>query len=212
MGDGFDLVRRLTGGTEFGVLEEAAARVEAGSDGVIALDWFNGCRTPLMDGSLSGGFLGLKMSHTSAHVYRATLEATAFGLRWIVETLRNGDVPVTRFVATGGLAHASPLFMRIVASVLGEPVMIHAAEQGPALGAAILGALAAGSRGGGFDDVHEAVACMAGARSALGPARVVEPVAEWRGVYAGRYAAYRTLTEEMARPGSVVRGMGMHGE
>jgi L-ribulokinase len=164
----------------------------------MVMDWFHGCRTPLMDGGLTGAVLGLTLETRAEQVYRATLEASAMGLRWIVDTLREGGVPVDRFVATGGLASKNPLFAKIAASVLGATIEIHPAEQGPALGAAILGALAAGA----FGDAREAVECMAGARSALGPSRRAEPEGEWVRVYEGLYRRYRRLAEQMAGRGS----------
>jgi L-ribulokinase len=201
MGDSFEFVRRLTGGGDFALLEKAAGELPPGADGVLCLDWFNGCRTPLMDGSLTGGFLGLRLGHGPEHLYRSVLEASAMGLRWIVDTLREGGVPVDRFVATGGPSRRSPLFMKIVASTLGAPVEIHAAEHGPALGAAILGALAAGSARGGFDDAGEAVRAMAGAGSAAGAPMVVQPEEEWARVYDGVYDAYRKWAGERAGRG-----------
>ena len=198
MGDAFDLARRLTGG-DFQSLERAASEIAPGSDGVLCLDWFNGCRTPIMDGSLRGAFCGLSLDHGPGHLYRATLEASAMGLRWIVDTLRDGGVPVDSFVATGGLPRKSELFMRIVASALGSPVVIHPAAHGSAQGAAILAALAAGSDGGGFDDPGEAVESMAGARSALGPGRVVEPDARWTSAYEACYERYRRFAAALAQ-------------
>lgn len=205
MGDAFDLVRRLSGQSDFSTLDRLAAEVPAGAGGVLALDWFNGCRTPLMDGSLAGGFLGLTLDTHPEQVYRAVLEASAFGLRWIVDTLRDGDVPVERFVATGGLATRNPLFTRIVASVLGAPVSVHGATHGSAQGAAIIAALAAGASRGGFDDAAEAVACMAGPRSALPQARIVEPEAAWQSTYERFYPVYRRLADDMARADSPLR-------
>ena len=198
MGDAFDLARRLTGG-DFHSLEHAASEIAPGSDGVLCLDWFNGCRTPIMDGSLRGAFCGLSLDHGPGHLYRATLEASAMGLRWIVDTLREGGVPVDAFVATGGLPRKSELFMHIVASALGSPVVIHPAAHGSAQGAAILAALAAGSDGGGFDDPGEAVESMAGARSALGPGRVVEPDARWTSAYEACYERYRRFAAALAQ-------------
>lgn len=191
MGDAFEFVRRLTGARGFEELEAAAAAVAPGAEGVVCVDWFNGCRTPLMDGSLRGAFVGLTLHHDAAHLYRAALEGSAFGLRWIVETLRGAGVRVERFVATGGLPSRSPLFMKIVASVLESPVAIADVERGPALGAAILGALAAGRAGGGFEDIGEAVGAMGGGH------RVVESMGEWVGVYDDAYAKYREAAESM---------------
>lgn len=205
MGDAFDLVRRLLGHEDFAQVDARAAIVPPGSGGVLALDWFNGCRTPLMDGSLTGGFIGLTLETRPEQVYRATLEASAFGLRWIVDTLRAGGVPVARFVATGGLPLRSPVVMRIVAAVVGEPVAIPGVLHGSAQGAAILGALAAGSAAGGFEDVHEAVASMAGAASVLPPPTLVHPESAWVKAYGKAYPRYRQFAEEMARDGSVAR-------
>lgn len=195
MGDAFDWARRLAGHADHRELERAARDIPAGSEGVIALDWFNGCRTPLMDGSLKGTILGLTLEHTAAHVYRATLEASAMGLRWIVDTLREGGVPVERFVATGGLPHHNPLFVEIIASVLGAPVTIHGAAHGPALGAAILGACAAGS----FGSVHEAIESMAGRSSKQPPPRTVQPKPDHVCEYVARYQRYRHLAEVVRR-------------
>jgi len=139
-------------------LSARAEKLPAGADGVRCLDWFNGCRTPLMDGSLAGTLTGLTLNHRPEHVFRASLEASACGLRWIVDTMREGGVPVRRFLATGGLPHHSPLFMQICADMLGERIAVPATKQGPALGAAILGALAAGC----FSDAQQAIRAMTG--------------------------------------------------
>ena len=205
MGDGFDLVRRLTGHVDFEELDMAAGLVEPGASGLLCLDWYNGCRTPLMDGSVAGGMIGLTLDHGPEHMYRAALEASAFGLRWIVDTLRDGGAGVERFVATGGLPMHNPLFAKIAASVLGEPIAIHAAEHGPALGAAILGALAAGSMRGGFDDPGEAVHAMAGRGSVLPAPRVIRPVPAWVTRYDEVYRVYRRFADEQMKSGSSTR-------
>jgi L-ribulokinase len=190
MGDAFDWVRRVTG-LAHADLEAAARALPAGSDGVTALDWFNGCRTPLMDGALTGAVVGLGLEHGPAHLYRAVLEASACGLRWIVETLRAGGVPIERLVATGGLPHQNPLFVEIVAAVLGEPVEIHRAAHGPAVGAAVLGALAADR----FPDAPAAVAAMARPEA-------TDPVSPGldRDAYRDVFVRYRALAERMTRP------------
>src|SRR6266705_1962895 len=125
-------------------LNRQAAALPPGSGGVMALDWLNGCRTPLMDGRLSGAFVGITLGTRPAQLYRAVMEATAFGVRWIVDTLREAGVPVERFVASGGLPAKSPLLMQIYADVLGEQIKLAESENSVALGAAILGCLAAG--------------------------------------------------------------------
>ncbi|MEI9896619.1 MAG: ribulokinase [Chthoniobacter sp.] len=185
VGDAFDWLRRLTGQRDLRQLSREAAVLAPGAEGVLCLDWLNGCRTPLMDGSLTGAFTGLTLRHTPAHLYRALLEASAFGVRWIVDLLREHGVPVKRFVATGGLPHHNPLVVEVYADVLGAPITVHPSKHGPALGAAILGALAAGA----FPSPHAAICAMATAKSAP----VIKPNRKHRAAYNGLYARYRKL-------------------
>lgn len=192
VGDAFDWLRRLTGQRDLARLSAAAAALPPGAEGVRCLDWFNGCRTPLMDGSLKGAFDGLALHHGPAHLYRALLEASACGLRWIVELLRDGGVPVGRFVATGGLPHHNPLVVQVYADMLGTPIRVHPSSQGPALGAAILGALAAGA----FPDAARAIRAMATPRP--GTERVFRPVGRISRIYDRIYAEYRV---KAGRPG-----------
>ena len=133
-------------------------------------------------------------------MYRALMEASAFGLLWIVEIFRESKVPVKQFVATGGLPHHNPLLVQIYADVLGEPILIHPSKQGPALGAAILGVLAAGSEVTGFDSAKQAIDSMAGTRPGV-PDRqpiVVEPNLADHNVYRQVYAEYRRLCDFLA--------------
>ena len=167
VGDAFDWFRRLTKQKGYAQITQLASSLKPGADGVLCVDWFNGCRTPLMDGSLCGAFTGLSLRHGAHHMYRAMIEANAYGLRWIVEMLRESGVPVKKFIATGGLPHRNPLFVQITADVLGEAVLVHPSKQGPALGAAILGAVAAGKRAGGFSSVRSAVRTIGGIRKVL---------------------------------------------
>lgn len=185
VGDAFDWLRRLTGHRDFSRLSSQAAALAPGADGVRCIDWFNGCRTPLMDGTLKGAFTGLALHHGPGHLYRALLEASACGLRWIVELLRDGGVPVNRFVATGGLPHHNPIVVQVYADALNAPIRVHPSKQGPALGAAILGALAAGA----FPDSAVAVRAMATPRR--GTERVFKPQRAHAGTYDGLYAEYR---------------------
>ena len=141
VGDAFAWVARLTGKSH-AELNSQAALLSPGSGGVLAIDWLNGCRTPLMDGSLTGTLFGLRLGTQPAQIYRAMMEATAFGLRTIVNLLRDGGVPITRFVASGGLPARSPLLMQIYADVLNADIELAGTDQSVALGAAILGVLA----------------------------------------------------------------------
>jgi L-ribulokinase len=191
VGDAFDWLRRFTGQRDFAKLSEAAAALPPGADGVLCMDWFNGCRTPLMDHALTGAFTGLTLHHQPAHLYRALLEATACGLRWIVDLLREHGVPVTRFVATGGLPHHNPLVVQVYADVLGAPVLVHPSKNGPALGAAILGGLAAHA----FRTPEAAVRAMASAKAA----RPVKPMRVHRAAYDDLYLRYRALARELAK-------------
>lgn len=196
VGDAFDWLRRLCGAKDFTQLDRQAAELPPGADGVLAIDWLNGCRTPLMDGTLTGSFLGLALRHGPEHLYRALMEASACGLRWIVELLREGGVPVKRLVATGGLPHHNPLLVQIYADVLGQPITVHPSKQGPALGAAILGVLAAGSQHTGFRSASSAIKAMAGDRRET-PARIVKPNRANCKSYDAVYAAYRDLAALM---------------
>jgi L-ribulokinase len=172
-------------------LTTRAAELPPGSGGVLALDWLNGCRTPLMDGRLSGAFAGITLQTRPEQLYRALMEATAFGLRWIVDTLRGAGVPVTQFVASGGLPGKSPLLMRIYADVLGEPIRIGASDQSVALGAAILGCLAAGPSATGHATAGQAITAMAPQRQDL----VYRPAATAPAIYDRLYLLYRKLAD-----------------
>lgn len=197
VGDAFDWLRRLVGQRNFDQLTAEATKLPPGADGVRCLDWLNGCRTPLMNGHLRGGFSGLSLYHTPAHFYRALLEASAFGLKWIVDLLREGGVPVEKLVATGGLPHHNQLLVQIYADVMELPITIHPCKHGPALGAAILGALAAGREATGFSGPSAAIRAMAAPKASV-PARkahVVRPDASSRDTYRQAYQEYRQLAD-----------------
>jgi L-ribulokinase len=196
VGDAFEWVRRLLGAADFKQLTLDAARLPVGSEGVRCVDWFNGCRTPLMDGALTGSFTGLTLNHGPAHLFRSVLEASACGLRWIVETLRQGGVPVKQFVATGGLPHHSPFFLQICADVLNADIVVPETTQGPAVGAAILGALAAGA----FPDANSAIKAMAQRSDQPGGnSKIVKPNPEAAAQADSLYSDYLKLTSEFSK-------------
>jgi L-ribulokinase len=141
-------------------LTARASRLRPGESGLVALDWNNGNRTILVDPRLTGLIVGQTLHTTRADVYRALIEATAFGARAIVERLKEFGVPVERVVCCGGIAEKNPLFMQIYADVLGYPMIIAGSPQTPALGAAASAAVAAGPAAGGYATFAEAQAAM----------------------------------------------------
>jgi L-ribulokinase len=181
-------------------LTQQAAALSPGSGGVLAIDWLNGCRTPLMDPRLSGAFLGITLQTTPAQMYRALMEGTAFGLRWIVDTLKDAGVPVRRFVASGGMPAKSPLLMQIYADVLNEKIAIAESDQSVALGAAILGCLAAGESATGYANISQAIHAMARQREDL----VYRPDLVARKRYAKIYELYREVTRPAGQVASVM--------
>jgi len=159
-------------------LSDRASRIRPGASGLLALDWNNGNRTILVDTRLTGLILGQTLHTTRAEIYRALIEATAFGARAIVERLREHGVPIDRVVCCGGIAEKNPVFMQIYADVLGSPMLIAASPQTPAQGAAIAAAVAAGSAAGGYDRFEDAQT-----RMAVGTARTYMPDAGARAIY-----------------------------
>ena len=181
-------------------LSRRASHLPPGSGGVIATDWLNGCRSPLMDGRLSGAFVGLTLGTTPEQMYRAMMEATAYGLRWICDTLRDAGVPVRRFVASGGLPTRAPLLMQIYADVLDARIKLAPTDQSVALGAAILGCLAAGPDATGYASMSQAIHAMAPEREDL----IYRPDLRARKAYDKLYEVYRALA---ADPGQLTATM-----
>jgi L-ribulokinase len=169
----------------------------------MALDWLNGCRTPLMDGRLSGAFVGVTLGTRPEQLYRAMMEGTAFGLKWIVETLREAGVPCRRFCASGGLPGKSPLLMQVYADVLDARIRIPESNEPVALGAAILGCIAAGASVTGYHSISQAIHGMARWREDL----VYRPDLRARKEYGRIYELYRELGEGKGVVAGVMRGL-----
>ncbi len=125
------------------LMEKAAAR-RAGESGVLALGWFNGNRSALVDAKLSGVFVGMTLQTAPEDLMRALCEATAFGARNIVENYEAHSVPIRRIVASGGIAHKNPFLMQLYADVLGREITVTVTAEAPARSSAIAGACAAG--------------------------------------------------------------------
>jgi L-ribulokinase len=143
------------------LLERKAAALEPGESGLLALDWWNGNRSVLVDVDLSGVLLGATLATRPEEIYRALIEATAFGTRVIVETFQQHGVPIYELVACGGLPEKNALLMQIFADVTGLPIKVSASKQTPALGSAMFGAVAAGAGSGGYDSIYQAAQRMA---------------------------------------------------
>jgi L-ribulokinase len=169
------------------LLEEKAARLRPGESGLLALDWWNGNRSVLVDAALGGLLVGATLATLPEEIYRALIEATAFGTRVIIETFEAHGVPVREIVACGGLADKSPLTLQIYADITGRPFRLSASDQTPALGSAMFGAVAAGAAAGGHATIEAASAAMARLQD-----RVYEPDA-------GNHAVYDRLHREYVR-------------
>lgn len=191
VGDAFAWLIKLLKEDGFEQISREAKQLPPGANGVMCIDWMNGCRTPLMDGSLKGAFVGLTLGTSSAQLYRAILEASAFGVRWIVQILRDGGVPIHKAIATGGLPHHNPELIQIYADVLGMPIEVHPSQHGCAVGAAVLGMLAAGFEKSGFSSVASAVSAMASVSKSS--QNLVKPQAANVEAYDQLYSRYRKL-------------------
>lgn len=169
-------------------LTATAEALAPGESGLLALDWHNGNRTVLVDQRLTGLVLGLTLHTTPAEMYRAFVEATAFGARVIMERYEEVGAPVERIVNCGGISAKNEMVMQIYADVMGRPVQISRSAQTCALGAAMAGAVVAGAEAGGHDDFPAAVDAMTGVRDV-----VFEPDPERRAVYDRLFGHYRRL-------------------
>jgi L-ribulokinase len=171
------------------LLSELAAEQEVGEHGLVALDWHNGNRSVLVDHELSGVIVGQTLATTAPDVYRALLEATAFGTRTIIEAFESAGVPVRELVVAGGLLKNAVL-MQMYADVTRRPLSLIGSDQGPALGAAIHAAVAAGE----FTDVYAASAAMGRVQS-----NVYLPDPAAADAYDALFREYRTLHDYFGR-------------
>ncbi len=141
-------------------LEELASKLKAGESGLIALDWWNGNRSVLVDVDLTGLFIGMTLSTKPEELFRALVEATAFGTKKIIESFKSYGVNVDELYAAGGIADKSSFTMQLYADILGIPIKISGSAQAPALGSAIFAAVSAGIEDGGYCDINAASSAM----------------------------------------------------
>lgn len=175
-------------------LSEKAEELKVGESGLIALDWWNGNRSVLVDVDLTGVILGMDLQTSPEEIYRALIESTAYGTRVIVENFRESGVPVDEFYASGGISQKNPFMMQVYADVLNMPIHIAGSEHGPALGAAIFGAVAAGKDKGGYDSVVEASKVMGKLKDV-----VYIPNEENVEIYNKLYSEYKKLHDYFGR-------------
>lgn len=176
------------------LLTRKASRLKPGESGLLALDWWNGNRSVLVDGALSGMILGMTLLTKPEEIYRALIESTAYGSRMIVENFREHGVKVDELVACGGIAQKNPFAMQIYADVLNQPIRVARSTQSPALGSAMFGAVAAGAKGGGYEDIHQAAREMGGVKEAF-----YAPNPESAKVYERLYGEYKRLHDYFGR-------------
>jgi L-ribulokinase len=176
------------------LLEEKAAHLRPGESGLLALDWWNGNRSVLVDVDLTGLLLGATLATKAEEIYRALIEATAYGTRIIVETFAENGVPVNELVACGGLPEKNRLLMQIYADVTGREIKVTASKQTPALGSAMFGAVAAGKAAGGYDTIFEAARRMARLKD-----ETFKPIPDNQRVYEQLYAEYVRLHDYFGR-------------
>ena len=177
-------------------LESEAARQGVGEHGLVALDWWNGNRSTLVDAELSGLLLGMTLATRPPDIYRALIESTAFGTREIIEAFETRGVPVEELIAAGGLPERNSLLRQIYADVTGRTFKLAGSAQSPALGSALHAAVAAGH----YPDIAAAAESMGRLKD-----EVVTPNLENRAVYEELYAEYRRLYDTFGRHGDAMK-------
>jgi L-ribulokinase len=176
------------------LLEQEAARLAPGEAGLVALDWWNGNRSVLVNVDLTGLLLGATLATRAPEIYRALIESTAFGTRMIIEAFEGNGVAVDELVACGGLPEKNRLLMQIFSDVTGRRIQVAGSAQAGALGSAMFGAVAAGASAGGYDSIFEAAGRMARLKKTG-----YTPIAAHQSAYNGLYEEYRGLHDYFGR-------------
>jgi L-ribulokinase len=176
------------------LLEQKAAQQNPGEHGLVALDWWNGNRSILVDVDLTGLLVGATLATKPEDIYRALIEATAFGTRVIVEGFEKNGVAVDEIVACGGLPERNKLLMQIYSDVTGREIRVAETAQAGAFGSAMFAAVAAGQAAGGYDTILEAAQHMARLKDV-----VYRPDPGHKAVYDQLYAEYLALHDHFGR-------------
>lgn len=181
------------------LLSEKASCLAPGESGLVALDWWNGNRSCLADARLSGMVLGLTLRTKPEEIYRALLEAAAFGMRAIFEEFEKGGITARELYACGGIVSKNPFMMQIYADVLGKTIFTGSTEQGSAFGAAVYAAVAAGAERGGYGSVYRAARAM----GKTGDKRYT-PIPQNMEIYHRIYREYKLLHDYFGAGGNEV--------
>ena len=156
----YELQAKEKGMNIFQYLSMLASKKAPGEIGLVALDWWNGNRSVLVDGSLSGLLIGCTLQTKPEDIYRALIEATAFGTKKIIDNYEKYNIHVDEIVIAGGIAEKNPFMMQVYADILGKKIQIAGSKQNAALSSAIWAGLAAGQVKGGFDSLEAAVEAL----------------------------------------------------
>ncbi|MBR5752668.1 MAG: ribulokinase [Clostridia bacterium] len=192
--EAYEIAAREKGMNTHQYLTSLAEKQKPGESGLLALDWWNGNRSVLVDVDLTGMMLGMTLTTKPEEIYRALIEATAYGTRIIIDTFEENGVKIDKLFACGGISQKNPFLMQLFADVLKREIRIARSTQTPALGSAMFGAVAAGKAKGGYDSIEQAAEEMGGALPT-----VYAPNAENGRIYDELYSEYRRLHDYFGR-------------
>lgn len=181
------------------LLTEKASKLKVGESGLIALDWWNGNRSCLSDPELTGLIVGMTLATKPEEMYRALIEAAAYGMRAILDNYEEHGVSIKEIRTCGGITKKNPMLMQIYADVANREILIGASDQTPALGAAIWSALAAGTAEGGYDSIEEAAGKMGHVEELT-----YKPIPKNVAVYERLYQEFKLLHDYFGRGGNDV--------
>lgn len=176
------------------LLREKASAIKAGESGLIALDWWNGNRSILADADLTGLIVGYTLLTRAEEIYRALIEATAYGTRIIIETYEEYGIEISQIYAAGGIAEKDEFLLQIYADVINKEIILPDLKHACCLGSAMFAAVAAGKDAGGFDSISDAAKVMAKVDG-----RIFRPNIENTGIYDELYAEYKKLHDYFGR-------------
>ncbi|MBE5774144.1 MAG: ribulokinase [Clostridiales bacterium] len=180
-------------------LTSLAEKSKPGASGLIALDWWNGNRSTLVDADLTGLIMGMTLTTKPEEIYRALIEATAYGTRTIIEAFEDSGVELRGLYACGGICKKNPFLMQVYADVLNREIRVVSSTQAPALGSAMFGAVAAGKERGGYDSIVDAAREMGRVEE-----KYYSPIPENAAVYEKLFREYSALYDLFGRGGNDV--------